>query len=568
MHHDEEATHTKLTALLRAAVHPAIAEHGGRIVKNTGDGFLAEFPSAVEAVRAALQFQNHIHELTIGDLEDRRIAFRVGVNIGDVIVEPHDIFGDGVNIAARLESVAAPGGICISSVVHDQVQGKFGDRFVDLGEQTFKNIARPIRVYAILDDLRSATLSRCGGSSTLSPPRLSIVVLPFTNLSGDSEQDYFVDGVTGSLTTDLSRIGGSLVIGQHTAFTYKGKCIDIRQIGRELNVRYALGGSLQRCENLLRVNVQLIDAKTGNHLWAERFDKPIAGLLDMQDEIVSRIARTLDIQLMVAEARRAEKTLNPDAMDLYFQGRHSISKGLTSECLMEGRRSFELALAIDPNNVDALSWTASVEAALGLLFLTDHPLEHLTASEAMVLKALRLAPDHPWAHFTLATLLINTNRVAQGVAVCERALALDRNLADAHVLMGVAAFYRGCGADTESHVNQALRLSPRDIFAFHWMYTAGFAKMQVAADVEAAAWFARGIEANRNFPDLHFGYAAALALLGNLDEARAAATTGLAVDPTFTIRRVRSVPARGNEKFVAGAKRFVKGLYIAGVPEV
>lgn len=313
--------------------------------------------------------------------------------------------------------------------------------------------------------------------------------------------------------------------------------------------------------------VQLIDAKTGNHLWAERFDKPIAGLLDMQDEIVSRIARTLDIQLMVAEARRAEKTLNPDAMDLYFQGRHSISRGLTSECLMEGRRSFELALAIDPNNVDALSWAASVEAALGLLFLTDHPLEHLTASEAMVLKALRLAPDHPWAHFTLATLLINTNRVAQGVAVCERALALDRNLADAHVLMGVAEFYRGCGADTESHVNQALRLSPRDIFAFHWMYTAGFAKMQVAADVEAAAWFARGIEANRNFPDLHFGYAAALALLGNLDEARAAAKTGLAVDPTFTIRRVRSVPARGNEKFVAGAKRFIKGLYIAGVPE-
>lgn len=568
MHEDEEGTHTKLMAIFASGVEPVVAEHGGRIVKNTGDGFLAEFPSAVEAVRAAMQFQAHVRELTTGDRENSRISFRVGVNIGDIIVEPRDIFGDGVNIAARLETVAAPGGICISSAVYDQVQHKFGDRFVDLGEQTLKNIARPIRVYAILDELRPETLSQRGGSSALSPPRLSIVVLPFTNLSGYPEQDYFVDGVTGSLTTDLSRIGGSFVIGQHTAFTYKGKCLDIRQIGRELNVRYALEGSVQRCENLLRVNVQLIDAKTGNHLWADRFDKPIAGLLDMQDEIVSRIARTLDVQLIVAEARRSERTLNPDAMDLYFQGRHSMSRGLTSECLMEARRFFELALAVDPNNVDALSWTASVEAALGLLFLTDHPLEHLMGSEAMVLEALRLAPDHSWAHFTLAMLLINTNRVAQGVAECQRALALDRNLADAHVLMGIAKFNRGCGADTESHVNEALRLSPRDIFAFHWMSTAGFAKLQIAADAEAAAWFARGIEANRNFPDLHFGYAAALALLGKLDEARAAAKMGLAVDPTFTIRRVRSVPARGNEKFVAGAKRFIKGMYIAGVPEV
>ena len=568
MHQDEEATHAKLMALLANGVWPVIAEHGGRVVKNTGDGFLAEFPSAVEAVRAAMQFQTKVRERTTHDHESGRISFRVGVNIGDIIVEPHDIFGDGVNIAARLESVAAPVGICISSAVYDQVQGKIEDRFVDLGEQTFKNIARPVRVYAIINELKPATPSSCSASSPLSPPRLSIVVLPFANLSGDLEQDYFVDGVTGSLTTDLSRIGGSFVIGQHTAFTYKGKFVDIRQIGRELNVRYALEGSVQRCESRLRVNVQLIDAKTGNHLWADRFDKPIAGLLDMQDEIVSRIARTLDIQLIVAEARRAEKTLNPDAMDFYFQGRHFVSKGLTSECLMEARRSFELALAIDPNNVEALSWTASVEAALGLLFLTDRPQDHLTASEALVLKALRLAPDHPWAHFTLATLLINTtNRMDQGVAECHRALALDPNLADAHVLLGIAKFYSGCGGDTEIHVREALRLSPRDVFACHWMSTAGFAKLQIAEDAEAVAWFARGLEANRNFTDLHFGYAAALALLGKQEEARAAARTGLAVDPTFTIRRVRGVPARGNAKFVAGAKRFIKGLYIAGVPE-
>jgi TolB-like protein/Tfp pilus assembly protein PilF len=402
---------------------------------------------------------------------------------------------------------------------------------------------------------------------SLSPPRLSIVVLPFVNLSSAPEQDYFVDGVTGSLTTDLSRISGSFVIGQHTAFTYKGKSVDVRQIGRELNVRYALEGSVQRCDNRLRVNVQLIDATTGNHLWADRFDKPFADLLDMQDEIVARIARTLDNQLIVAEARRAARTLNPDAMDLYFQGRHSCNRGVTLENLTEARNSFERALATDPQNVDAMSWRALVETVLVAAFLKDNGPPYLAAAETMVLKALRLAPDHAWAHFTLAMVLIYTNRTAQGVAECERALALDRNLADAHEMMGQAKFYMGCGADTEFHVNEALRLSPRDISAFRWMNTAGFAKLQIAADAEAAAWCARGIEANRNYPLLHFGYAAALALLGRLDEAQVAAKTGLALDPTFTIRRVRNVPVRGDANFVAGARRLVRGLYIAGVPE-
>jgi class 3 adenylate cyclase len=259
MHHDEEATHAKLTALLADSVTPAIAEHGGHIVKNTGDGFLAEFPSAVEAVRAAVQFQTRIHELTAGDAEDRRIAFRVGINIGDVIVETHDIFGDGVNIAARLESIAEPGGICISSSAHDHVRGKVGAEFVDMGEQNLKNIDRPVRAYAMVrDGHSSATLVERARLGATSAPRLSIVVLPFANIGGDPDQDYFADGVTESLTTDLSRIRGSFVIGRHTAFTYKGKAVDLKQIGRELNVRYVLEGSVQRGGNRLRVNVQLI----------------------------------------------------------------------------------------------------------------------------------------------------------------------------------------------------------------------------------------------------------------------------------------------------------------------
>src|SRR4029450_2453174 len=291
MHDDEEATHAKLSALLTPHTHPAIPGHGGRIVNNTGDGFLAEFPSAVEAVRAAMEFQSRIDELTIGDGEDTRLQFRVGINIGDVIVDPHDIFGDGVNIAARLEGISEPGAICISSSAYDQVRGKVGVEFVDLGQQSLKNIALPIRAYAVVrDGATPATQAEGIRPGALSPPRLSMVVLPFANLSGDPEQDYFVDGVTESLTTDLSRISGSFVIGRHTAFTYKGKAVDLKKIGRELSIRYVLEGSVQRGSNRARVNVQLIDAATANHLWADRFDKPIADLFDMQDALVARLS--------------------------------------------------------------------------------------------------------------------------------------------------------------------------------------------------------------------------------------------------------------------------------------
>src|SRR6516162_4146693 len=330
MHNDEEATHAKLTAFLTDAVAPAIAEHGGRIVKNTGDGFLAEFPSAVEAVRAAVQFQARIKELTLDDVADRQIAFRVGINIGDVIVELHDIFGDGVNIAARLESIAEPGGICISSSAYDHVRGKVGVEFADLGEQNLKNIALPVRAYAVVrDGSGSATQTERAMPGPSSRPHLSIVVLPFANLSGDPAQEYFVDGVTESLTTDLSRISGSFVIGRHTAFTYKGKAVNLRQVGRELRVRYVLEGSVQSGGGRLRVNVQLVDAETGAHLWSDRFDKRVADLFEMQDEIVARLANTLSAQLTEAEANRAKRSLHPNSMDLFFQGRASWNKGLT-----------------------------------------------------------------------------------------------------------------------------------------------------------------------------------------------------------------------------------------------
>src|ERR1700682_212380 len=352
MHDDEEATHTRLAAVLAGAAEPVIAEHGGRIVKNTGDGFLAEFPSAVEAVRAATHFQNKVRELTIGDTDDKRLLFRVGINIGDVIVEAHDIFGDGVNIAARLEGMAEPGGICISSSAYDQVRGKVAVEFADMGVQNLKNIARPVRVYAVVrEGLGPPTKNASSTPSRVSAPRLSIVVLPFANIGGDPEQDYFVDGVTESLTTDLSRISGSFVIARNSAFSYKGKSIDVRQVGRELNIRYVLEGSAPRGGSRFRVNVQLIDAETGNHLWAERFDKPVADLFDIQDEIVSRLAKTLDTQLLQAEDERASRSPDPDAMDLHFQGRAYWNKGMTPEYMALARDFFDRALTLDPRNV-------------------------------------------------------------------------------------------------------------------------------------------------------------------------------------------------------------------------
>jgi TolB-like protein/class 3 adenylate cyclase len=568
MHNDEEATHAKLTALLIDAVEPAIAEHGGRIVKNTGDGFLAEFPSAVEAVRAAMQFQTRIKELTIGDAEDRRIAFRMGVNIGDVIVEPHDIFGDGVNIAARLEGIAEPGGICISSSAYDQVRGKVGVEFADLGEQNLKNIDRPVRAYAVVREASgSGAQAEPARSGPLSPPRLSIVVLPFANLSGDPEQEYFADGVTESLTTDLSRISGSFVIARNSAFSYKGKAIDVRQVGRELNVRYVLEGSVQRSGKRLRVNVQLINAKTGTHLWAERFEKPVADLFDLQDEIVSRLAHTLRAQLIVAEARRAERSLHPDATDLFFQGAACFNKGWTAEHLTQARGFFERALAIDPRSIGALTGMARVDAAMGAVLLTDDRTALCSAAETNAIKALSLAADDAYAHLVLGGVNILTNRAAQGIAECEHALALDRNLAYAHALIGLAKYIMGQAAETEGHILEAFRLSPRDTNAYQWMHFVGSAKIQLCADAEAADWLRRGIEAKRNFSLNHFLLAAALGLLGALDEARTAAKTGLALNPSFTIHRMLATQSSDNPIYLAGRERIGVGMRLAGVPE-
>ena len=568
MHNNEEATHAKLTALLADAIEPAIVEHGGHIVKNTGDGFLAEFSSAVEAVRAATRFQTRIHEVTIGDTEDERVSFRVGINVGDVIVEAHDIFGDEVNIAVRLEGIAASGGICLSSSAYDFVRGRVPVEFSDLGEQSLRNIARPVRAYAVVG--HGFDGGARGSSTTPSPPsapRLSIVVLPFANIGGEPEQDYFVDGITESLTTDLSRISGSFVIARNTAFTFKGKAVDVKKLGRELNVSYVLEGSVQRSCNRLRVNVQLIDGETGKHLWAERFDKPVADLFDMQDEIVSRLANTLDSQLVEVEARRAERLPHPDVMALIFQGSDLRNKGSTPEHMEKALGFFERALELDPINIEAMVSVAAVHAVSAALYLVDDRKARFANAETILTKALSIAPQHARAHLFLGIVQLSTNRAAQGISECERALALNRNLADAHGAIGVAKIFIGRSEETEAHIQEALRLSPRDDSVYRWMHYVGVAKLLLSSEAEAVVWLRRCLEANRNYPIAHFHLAAALARLGSLDEAGAAVQAGLALDPTFTIQRMRGITLSDNPIFRAGSRRIREGMRMAGVPE-
>jgi tetratricopeptide (TPR) repeat protein len=313
--------------------------------------------------------------------------------------------------------------------------------------------------------------------------------------------------------------------------------------------------------------VQLIDAETGNHLWAERFDKPVVDLFDMQDEIAAHVARQLDTALIAAEARRAAQSSLPDSTDLYFQGMAWTNKGITPNHLAQAGGFFERALALDPNNVEALIGAAGVEITLAGAYTTDDRAARLATARAALTKAFSLAPGHALAHLFLGRLLIFSNHGHQAIAECERALALDRNLATAHAIIGMAKIFTGRSEETEAHVREALRLSPRDTFAFSWIATAGVAKLYLGDDEEAVAWLRRAIQTNRNLPNAHFYLAAALANLGQLNEAQAAAVAGLAINPTYTINRFRAGSSSDNPTFLAQRERIYKGMQMAGVPE-
>jgi TolB-like protein len=399
------------------------------------------------------------------------------------------------------------------------------------------------------------------------PPRLSLVVLPFANIGHDPEQDYFVDGVTESLTTDLSRISSAFVIGRSTASAYKGKAVDLKQIGRELNVRYVLEGSVQRAGNRMRVNVQLIEAETGAHLWGERFDKLVADFFDMQDEIVSRLANRLGHELAVAEARRAERAINPDSMDHYFLGQAHLKKGITDEHQHKARSHFDRALDLDPDNVGALVMRAWVDLTVAIHLHPENRPERFRSAEADLGKALRLRPETADAHVALGLLRLQMNRADQGIAECERGLAIDRNHPHAHALIGVGKTLTGRYEETEAHVLEALRISPHDRRAGMWSMIAAVAKLLAGHDKEAVAWLSRSIELDPNEPMRHLYLAAALAHLGRMEEAREAARAGLELNPGFTIARDRAARPSDHPVFLASRERMHEGMRKAGLPE-
>ena len=565
---DEERTLARLRALLGDLIEPAVAAHHGRIVKRTGDGFIAEFRSVVDAARSAIEVQTGTIERNAGVAADRRIEFRIGAHLGDVVEEADgDLMGAGVNIAARLEGICTAGALCMSEDFYRQLKGRLEAAVTDLGPKQLKNIAEPIRVYSL--NAGQPAQAKSAPPEKSSPPRLSIVVLPFANIGGDSEQEHFVDGVTESLTTDLSWIRGAVVIARSTAYTYKGKRVDVKTVGRELNVRYVLEGSVQRGGNRMRVNVQLIDAESGSHLWAERFDRPLAGLFEMQDEIVGRLANELNAQIAVVEARRAAHAPNPDSLDLFFQGLAWFNKGMTPDNMAQTRSFYECALVADPDNVDASVGLAAAEARAAASSIVTDPTAVFAAAEAKLMKVLFSLPDNAHGHMWLGLVYIFTKRAYEGIAECEHALTLNRNLAHAHACIGIGKILTGRAEETELHTGEALRLSPRDASAHIWMNVTALAKLHLGKYEDAVAWYRRAIEANRSHPDAYFQMAAALAHLGRNDEARSTVKAGLALNPTYVLTHARATrTARSDDPtYLAQLERIFEGLREAGLPE-
>ena len=571
---DEERTHERLQAHLRDLLDPKIKGHRGRIVKNTGDGMLAEFPSVVDAIRCAAEVQRAMIDREAGMSEDRRIRFRIGINLGDVIVEDDDIFGDGVNVAARLEALAEPGGVCVSRVVRDQVRDKLPYAFEDLGQQSVKNIARPVRAYALRPEaVAGLPASNVAPIPPISQPavapRMSIVVLPFANLGNDPEQQYFADGITEDLTTDLSRIAGMFVISRNTAFTYKDKRVDTKQIGHELGVRYVLEGSVRRSGDLIRVNAQLIDAETDAHLWSERFDGDTSDLFALQDEVTSRIGVELNFEVVGADAARL--TEHPDALDYILRGRAAAAKPQSRERYAEAIGHYERALALDPRSVEAQSQLANFLSGRILDNLADTAEADIVRAEGLAAQALAPAPRRALAHMAKGQVLRAQRRYAEAIPEYEAVLAADRNWGFAYYALGQCKLYTGSIEETIRLVGQAIRLSPRDPNLGVFYNTMGRAHLLRSRTDEAITCLERARDYMPAHPMTRALLAAAYGLRNETERAAAerAEARRLSADDRFSsVARLRAsqyweVP---QIRALFEATYFV-GLRKAGMPE-
>jgi adenylate cyclase len=620
---DEDRILARLRSLRSDLIDPTIAVHHGRVVKRTGDGAVVEFRSVVDAVNCAIEVQRAMVERNAEVAPDKRIEFRIGVHLGDVVEESDgDLMGDGVNIAARLEGIAGPGAICLSEDAYRQVKGRLDLAVSDLGPTQLKNIAEPIRVYSLevgkpaLAKAAPTPTAVVGAKSAALPPRgrafsrwyaltaalvvivlaagafawraayaprfmaasiddrlanaprLSIVVLPFENLSGDKEQDYFADGITEDLTTDLSHLPDSFVISRSTAFTYKGKPVDPKEIGKELGVRYVLEGSVRRVGETITINAQLISTETGAHVWADRFEGGRSKLGELQVEAVSRLANSLGVELVKAEALRAmrERPKNPDAVDLTMRGWTVLNSNPGKAGLQDALSLFERALSLDPQNVSAMLGLNDDLVALLDNNFSDDRAGDLARAEETIDRALTLEPNNSSAHYEKSLFYDATRQWGLAIAEAEKAIADDRNNAGAYALAGFDKIYLGRVEDGFADVETALRLSPRDPNVTWWQYYICHLHSHLAHWEQAIELCNKSVASGNQTQWPYSDLAAAHGWLGHMKEAKEAAAQVLKFDPDFTIQGWIDHWS-DDPTFNAQLQRIVEGARKAGIPE-
>jgi TolB-like protein/DNA-binding winged helix-turn-helix (wHTH) protein/Tfp pilus assembly protein PilF len=528
---DESGTLDGFKAIRAELFDPATAAHNGRLVKTTGDGLLVEFASVVNALRCASQFQRSMAERNRSLPAEKRIEFRIGIHQGDVLVEDGDIFGDGVNVAVRLEGLAEPGGICVSARVQEDAAGKLDLNFEDLGDQQLKNILRPMRTYRLL----AGGVRRSTSPPAIAVPRLSIVVLPFANLSNDPEQEYFTDGITDDLTTDLSRISGSFVIARSTAFTYKGKPVDVKEVGRELGVRYVLEGSVRRRGDRVRFNVQLLDAVTGSHVWADRFDTDRANLQNAEEAVVGRLAHTLNLKLVEAAAGQVDEdgTADPDASELVMRGRAWLYRPYSAATLQQAQQAFERALAIDPKSIGAKLGIAEVLvkniAEGGSKSLKDDE----ARAEQLLTEVLARDTNRSDVHLMMGLLRRIQSRLAESRMEFETGIALGHNNAWGIRQLGQTLIHEGEPEAAIPYYEKAIQLSPLDPNIAHAYWGLGRCHLLLGRADQAIHCLRKARAANPRVAVIHLHLAAALALKGALGDAQAALAEALALQPEF-----------------------------------
>ncbi|MCI0628354.1 MAG: adenylate/guanylate cyclase domain-containing protein [Acidobacteria bacterium] len=547
-------------------MQPKITARGGRIVKLMGDGLLAEFPSVVEAVQCAVEIKKGIEERTLDLPEDQQIRLRIGVNLGDIIIEGSDIYGDGVNIAARLESLADPGAICLSQQVYDQVETKLDSRYEDLGEQQVKNIARPIRVYRIWPGKSEVETSTSEPKAISLPDKPSIAVLPFTNMSGDPNQEYFADGMVEDIITALSHMRWLFVIARNSSFTYKGRAVDVKQVGRELGVRYVLEGSVRRAGNKVRISGQLIDAATGAHLWADRFDGALEDVFDLQDQVTENVVGAIAPRLEQAEIERAKRkpTESLDAYDHFLRGMagvHTWERGAHQEALSH----FYKAIELDPNFASAYGMAARCYSWRKVCGWMVEPEKETAEAVRLSRRAAELGRDDALALCTAGIGLgFVAGQLEDGDALIERALALNPNLAWAWLFSGWVKVWLGEPEVAIEHAMRAMRLSPHDPHTFNMQSVVAAAHFFAGRYSEALSWAKIAMREKENAPLQCCVAAAAAGLLGEVAEAETAMDRVRLLSPELRQSNLKDLmPLRRPDDFA----RWADGMRKAGLPE-